>query len=43
MAAELRSVSIVAPGFAGLNTQDSSVALPKELTLHQVLTVKNHH
>jgi len=33
MAAELRSVSIVAPGFAGLNTQDSSVALPKEFAL----------
>lgn len=33
MAAELQSVSIVAPGFAGLNTQDSSVALPKEFAL----------
>lgn len=29
-AAQLQPVSIVAPGFAGLNTQDSTVALPKE-------------
>lgn len=33
MAAEMRSVSIVAPGFAGLNTQDSSVSIPKEFAL----------
>jgi hypothetical protein len=33
MAAELRSVSIVAPGFAGLNTQDSSVAITKDFAL----------
>lgn len=33
MASPLESVSIVAPGFAGLNTQDSSVSLPKEFAL----------
>ena len=33
MAAQLLSTSIVAPGFAGLNTQDASVALPKEFAL----------
>lgn len=33
MASELLSVSIVAPGFAGLNTQDSSIALTKDYAL----------
>ena len=33
MSAPLQSVSIVAPGFAGLNTQDSSLGLPKEFAL----------
>ena len=33
MAAELKSVSLLAPGFFGLNTQDSSLGLPKEFSL----------
>lgn len=33
MADQLRSISIIAPGFAGLNTQDSSLSLPKEFAL----------
>lgn len=31
--APLQSVSIVAPGFAGLNTQEASVSVPKEFAL----------
>lgn len=30
---QLQAVSIVAPGFAGLNTQESSVSVPKEFAL----------
>lgn len=33
MADQLKPVTIVAPGFFGLNTQDSSVTLPKEFAL----------
>jgi hypothetical protein len=33
MSAPLLPVSIVAPGFAGLNTQDASVSIPKEFAL----------
>lgn len=32
-AAPLQAVSIVAPGFAGLNTQEASVSVPKEFAL----------
>lgn len=33
MADQLKAISIVAPGFAGLNTQDSSVSLTKDYAL----------
>ena len=33
MAAPIRPVSLVAPGFYGLNTQDSPITLPKEFAL----------
>ena len=33
MADQLKPVTVVAPGFFGLNTQDSSVTLPKEYAL----------
>ncbi len=30
---QLQSISVVAPGFSGLNTQDSSVSLPNSFSL----------